>query len=710
MQDEYTENTDPRLDTAAMDEEELLEIVRGKLSDAKDFTDNWLSPDRAKATEYYLSREFGDEEEGRSQYVDSTLRDTVLSIMPSLLKIFFSSERVVNFIPRQPNDVPFAEQATEYCRWLFTQKNNGFLTLRQVFLDALIRGNGFLKCYYENEKDIQSVKYTGLDDMTLAALMNDPEVEITNVDSTPTGQMEGVPMEQVPMTHDVTIVRRTEGGSIKIEAIPPEELLMNRRNKGFDDKSLHFICHRREMTLGELASMGYDIDELKDYASAEHYLDYNEEYYTRRPESQYQEDSPRTEEAGKLIMYYEIYTRIDYDGDGHQEWRRICLAGEEGESILMNEPCNGHPFINFCPFQEAHDFTGMSMWHMLRDIQRVKSNVLRSMLDSLSLSVHPRMAFVDGQVSVSDLMNNQVGSLIRMRAPNAVQPLSVPYTGQQAQPMLDYFDAIREERTGVTKAAAGLDPETLQSSTRVGVQNTISQAHEKIGMIARMIAEGGMKQLFKLLLRLVVEHQDKDMMIRLRDQWVPMQPQSWDVTMDVEVNVGLGAQDQSSQLQTLNAIAAKQEGILQLVGPENPLVNVKQLYNTYSKMVELAGYKNVGEFFKDPALEPPKPPAPPEPSPEQLLAQVQMQEIQARMAIEKAKLELDENKAQVDAALKQADMETDAALRMAELKAKYHTTIDSAELRGIIDTQREVIRQQGLLEQARINKSGEEDE
>jgi len=691
-----------------MEEDELLEIVRGKLSDAKDFTDHWLSPDRAKATEYYLSREFGDEEDGRSQYVDSTLRDTVLSIMPSLLKIFFSSERVVQFIPRQPNDVPFAEQATEYCRWLFSQKNNGFLILRQVFLDALIRGNGFLKVYYTKEEDVQTTQYTGLDDMTLAALMNDSDVEISAVDSKPIGDMpEGVEMEQVPMTHDVSVVRRTKGGSIKIDAIPPEELLMNRRNKGFNDPSLHFICHRREMTLGELQSMGYDTTDLEEIASSEHHLDYNEEYYTRRPESQYQEDAPRTEMAGRLIMYYEIYTKIDYDGDGHQEWRRICLAGDEGAKILMNQPCNGHPFVNFCPFQEPHDFTGMSMWHMLRDIQRVKSNVLRSMLDSLSLSVHPRMAFVDGQVSVSDLMNNQVGSLIRMRAPNAVQPLTVPYTGQQAQPMLDYFDSIREERTGVTKAAAGLDPETLQSSTRVGVQNTISMAQEKIGMIARCIAEGGMKDLFKLLLRLVVENQDQEQMIRLRDQWVPMQPQSWDVMMDVEVNVGLGAMDQSSQLQTLNAIAEKQEGILQLVGPENPLVNVQQLYTTYSKMVEMAGYRDVSQFFKDPSLEPPKPPKPPDPSPEELLAQVQMQEIQARMQIEQAKLALDENKSQVDAALRQADMETDAALRMAELKAKYHQSIDTTELRGIIETQRELIRQQGLLQQARINKSGD---
>ena len=225
-------------------------------------------------------------------------------------------------------------------------------------------------------------------------------------------------------------------------------------------------------------------------------------------------------------------------------------------------------------------------------------------------------------------------------------------------------------------------------------------------MIARCIAEGGMKDLFSMLLKLVVEHQDKETVIRLRDNWVPMQPQSWDSMMDVEVNVGLGAMDQTSQLQTLQAIASKQEQILQLVGPDNPLVSIQQLYNTYGKMAELSGYKDISQFFKDPSLEPPKPPKPPDPSPEELLAQVQREEIQARMQTEAAKLQLEENKAQTDAALKQAEMETDAALRMSELKAKYHQSIDTAELRGMLETQRELIRQQGLLESTRINVRG----
>ena len=689
-----------------MPEDEFLGIVKSKLTDSRDFVDQWLSPDRAKAHEYYLSREFGDEETGRSQYVDSTLRDTVNSILPSLLKIFFSSERVVEFLPKHPEDVPFAEQATEYCRWLFSQKNPGYMILHSAFKDALIKGNAFLKVYHLEVEDVTTHQYTGLDDDTVASLMTDPDIEISAIDSRPIEVVGAdVPMEELPMIHDLSIQKRTREGQIKVENLPPEEFLFNRRNKGLNDPTTDFVCHRRIMTLSELQSMGYDTEGLEEYAGDGFYFDTQEEFVSRRPETQSDKESGQIETAGKRVLYHEIYAKIDFNQDGHQEWRRICLIGEEGDHLLMNEPCDGHPFIALTPFPEPHDPLGsLSMWHMLRDIQRVKSSILRSMLDSLSLSVHPRISFVDGEVSVSDLMNNSVGALVRMRTPGSIQPLNVPYVGQAAEGVLRYFDSVREERTGITKAAAGLDPEVLQSATRQAVNNTITQSQEKIGLIARTLAETGIKDLFRTLLKLVVTHQDQPTVLRLRNNWVPMQPQSWDTSMDVQVNVGLGAGDEAFKLSMLQAISAKQEQILQTVGPDNPLVDVGQLYNTYAKMAEIAGYKDPSQFFKDPRLEPPKPPAPPEPSPEELLADVQRQQIQAQMQIEASKLALATDKAHTDAGLKQSELETDAALKMAELKAKYHTSIDTTELRGMLDTQRELVRQQGLLESARINK------
>jgi hypothetical protein len=101
-------------------------------------------------------------------------------------------------------------------------------------------------------------------------------------------------------------------------------------------------------------------------------------------------------------------------------------------------------------------------------------------LDSLSQSINPRTAIVEGQCNIDDVLNNEVGAVIRMRAPGMVQPFNVPFVGQQAFPMLDYLDDVKQNRTGISKAAAGLDADALQSTTKAAVTATVNAAHQHI--------------------------------------------------------------------------------------------------------------------------------------------------------------------------------------------------------------------------------------
>ena len=337
---------------------------------------------------------------------------------------------------------------------------------------------------------------------------------------------------------------------------------------------------------------------------------------------------------------------------------------------------------------------------------------MRGMLDSLSLSIFPRMSFIDGQVSVSDLMNVECGALVRMRSEGAVKPLTVPYLGAQGESLLNYFSEVTENRTGISKASLGLDPSSLMSSSPIAVSGTLSAAQLKIEYIARNFAETALKPLYQGILKLIVQHQDRETMIRLRNEWIPMNPAAWDTGYDVMINVALGGGDENLRMQALQIIAAKQEEIIKLVGPDNPLVNVQQYSNTLRKMTELSGFKNSEEFFKDPSKEPPRQPEPEKPSQEEM--QMQMMQMQVELAkgqleLDQMRLQLDEEKAQTDAALKSVEIETDAQLKLQELGAKYNQSIDTTQLRGMIETNRELIRQQGLLEAAKINKRGERD-
>jgi hypothetical protein len=355
----------------------------------------------------------------------------------------------------------------------------------------------------------------------------------------------------------------------------------------------------------------------------------------------------------------------------------------------MNEPCSHRPFALFCPDPEPHALIGLSIFDMTADLQRIKSAVMRNMLDSLALSIHPRVGVVEGQVNMDDVLNTEVGGVIRQRAPGMVQPFSVPFVGQAAFPMLGYLDEVRETRTGMSKAAMGLDANALQSTTRAAVAATVSAAQQHLELIARIFAETGMRALFKGILKLVVENQDRPRVVRLRNQWVPIDPRGWQAEMDVEINVALGGGTEEQKVATLTAIAQKQEQILQLLGPQNPLVTPVQYYNTLAKLVETSGFKNAGDFFSNPALAPePPPPPPPPPDPAQILAQVETQKIQADIQNKAAALELDRQKMLLADDRERDKTEAQLMLQAYETQLKYGVQVDMQQINAMMKAPR----------------------
>jgi hypothetical protein len=269
-----------------------------------------------------------------------------------------------------------------------------------------------------------------------------------------------------------------------------------------------------------------------------------------------------------------------------------------------------------------------------------------------------------------------------------VQPFSVPFVGQAAFPMLGYLDEVRETRTGMSKAAMGLDANALQSTTRAAVAATVSAAQQHLELIARIFAETGMRALFKGILKLVVENQDRPRVVRLRNQWVPIDPRGWQAEMDVEINVALGGGTEEQKVATLTAIAQKQEQILQTLGPQNPLVTPVQYYNTLTKLVETSGFKNAADFFTNPALVQQPPPPPPPPDPAQILAQVETQKIQADIQNKAAALELDRQKMLLADDRERDKTEAQLMLQAYETQLKYGVQVDMQQINSMMKAPR----------------------
>jgi hypothetical protein len=693
-----------------MSEEELQGVVSSEIVDAINYIDEDIAPIRARATEYYLGEPFGNEEEGRSQVISMDVRDTIQGMLPSLMRTFFGPEKIVEFVPNGPEDVAMAEQATDYVDFVFKRDNHGFKILHTLIKDALVRKVGIAKFWWDESVKVKAMSFTMLDEQSMMLLTSDPDIEIAAVREYPTPGMEpqlvmdpttGQPvMMPVPMMYDVDIKRRIRSGKVKIEALPPEEFLIDRRAKSIDDAT--YVAHRCMKTVSELVAMGYDYDMVVSNSGDNYEFDTNEEYQARNPYAIVR-GAVNADPATRHVLYIESYIKVDFDGDGIAELRKICSIGNS-HKIINNEMIDYRPFADFTPDPEPHTFFGMCPADVTMDIQLIKSNVTRGILDSLSQSINPRTAIVEGQANIEDVLNNEVGAVIRMRAPGMVQPFNIPFVGQQAFPMLDYLDDVKQNRTGISKAAAGLDADALQSTTKAAVSATVNAAHQHIEIIARIFAETGLRRLFTGVLKLVVEHQDRPRMVRLRNQFIEMDPRSWDVSMDVVVNVGVGDGTMEERVALLGNVAAKQEQILQTAGPNNPIVSIPQYTNTLVKMLELAGIKDTQSYFTRLPADFQMPEQEDKPSPEEMLAEVQRQSILADIEKKAAELELDRERMIRTDDRERDRIELDGLLRKYDMELKYNTQIQSAEINAALNKDREVIRQEGALIQAVANQ------
>ena len=674
-----------------MDEEEFQGYVARMLEDSIQYCDE-LSTDRVTASKYYSGHLPEQEDEGRSGATSYDTRDTINAILPALMRVFFGANKIMQFSPKGPEDVAQSEQITDYINNLILEKQpNFFTTMMAVFKDALIRRTGVLKFWHEESEKVTSSRFSGLDEQQAQILAGDDDVE--SVEMEPSGQTaEGIPL------FNVTLTRRVKEGNIKIEALPPEEFLISRTAKSVQTADI--VAHRSYKTISDLVALGYDRDEVEEHAGIEESFSNNEEYYNRHADSATRHQG-NLEPASRKVLYCESYVKIDKNNDNFSELLRVCTIGN-AHNVVNTMPCDQIPFVCLTPDPTPHSWDGASITDIVADIQRIKSAILRNVMDSLVMAVNPRMMVQEGAVNMKDVLNTEVGAIIRAKNPTAVTQLSMPFVGQAALPILGMLDELKASRTGITKVSQGLDVENLTSTAKVGIDAGVKAAQAHIELIARIFAETGLKPLYKGVLKLVCQHQDREKMVRLRNQWVPIDPRSWDADMDLTVDIPLGGGNDAEKMGFLENIMKVQDALLQRLGPENPIVNLRQHYQTLSKIVQLAGFQDPSMFFTDPAQYQPPPPQPKEPSPEEEYIKIQGQKVQADAQNDMGKLELEREKMLRLDDREKDRIESQAQLSLMEMEAKYNTTMDGAKIKASMERDREQMKQNAAMLQAQL--------
>ena len=626
-------------------EENIVSRIDGEIAEALGFDDE-ISQQRAKAMRYYYGEPFGNEVDGRSQYVDSTVQDSVEWIKPSLMRVFASGDELVQFEPNGPNEVDAAKQATDYVNYVLQRQNNGWEVLYSWFTDALLQKNGIIKVWWdEYEEDVRE-EYHNLNDMELEALVTNADVEVVEHSLSASAMIS--PGEGY---HDIVIKRSMAGGSIKVENVPPEEFLINREAKDIQDA--RFICHRVRKTLSELRVMYPDIDE-EELRGA----DGGNVTWDMERESRYSFDhtsmgsNAAPEESMKEYYLHESFLTTDYDNDGIAELRKVCTVGS---TVLSNEEVDSIPFISITPIKIPHKFFGLSIADLVMPIQNIKSTLMRNLLDNMYNQNFGRYAVLEGQANLDDLLTARPGGIVRVKSPQAVTPLATPTLEPYTFQMLEYLDEVRESRAGVSRTSQGMNDQALTSHTTATAVNAVmTAAQSRVELVARQFAETGVKDLMLRIYELLVKNMDREKVIKLRGEWVPIDPTSWADSMDATVSVALGHGNKDQQINQLSnlvqmASQAKANG--------SPMVSEENIYNLSASLIRSMGYQQVDDFLTPPDKQEQKTDEMQAATVEAIKVDTQVK--QGELKVKQDKVELDRQEAKMDQKFKMAELATE---------------------------------------------------
>jgi len=630
-------------------EEDIVTRIRGEITDSLGYSDT-ISKQREMAMDYYYALPFGNEVEGRSQYVDSTVQDTIEWIKPSLMRVFASGDDMVKFSPVGPEDVAMAKQATDYVNYVFTKDNNGWEILYSWFTDALMQKNGIVKVWWNEYEESSREEYRNLEEMELQVLVSNDDVEV----------IEHTEFEDE--THDIVVKRNAYNGRIKIENVPPDEFLISREAKTIQDA--RFVCHRVPKTLSDLREMYPDKNlDPEDLSSG----GFSEDEYSMERLSRYEFDKSANywgnewgtgtdDDSLQVYWLHESFLRVDHDGDGIAELRKFCTVGDV---VLDNTEIDSIPFVSITPIKIPHKFFGLSVSDLVMDLQLIKSTLMRNLMDNMYNQNFGRYAVLEGQANLDDLLTQRPGGVVRVKSPNAITPLATPSLEPYSFQMLEYLDGVRESRAGVSKMSQGLNENALTSHTTATAVNAVMTASQsRVELIARNFAETGVKELMRRIYELLLKNQDKERTVMIRNEWIPVRPDAWNDKADCTVSVALGSGNKDQQLAHLSAM-------LQFAGEAMkgglPIVNAQNMYNIGAAMVKNMGFQNVDDFLTDPSRMPPQQEGP---DPKQQMAAMELQLKQKELEIKAADIQVKQMKIQQVAA---ADA-VDAELKMQELQ------------------------------------------
>lgn len=619
---------------------------------------------------------------GRSSATTSDVADAIETVLPDLIEIFTGSDDVATFSPNGPDDEEAATQETDYINHVFYQENPGFLNIYTMIKDALQEKTGILKVYGTEVADPdEEFENRPLDEFLVAYQEYGPErVELDT---------EGVFDEVGAIILDefglpvVPFVDFTIKGEKHFKAcvctVPPEDFAVSQDTVELYDSP--YCAHRTRLRAYELIRRGIPrsvVDQLPTYGFVQ----------TTVKMARDTSDTLTAEQVGSPGDH-RIVEVVEHYLDTHKGRIRMVTDGSCAIVVEKPEYHERVPFAAICPFPVAHQFYGQSLADKLIEIQKIKTTLLRMLLDSGYFALNQRN-YINmknaSQWTMTDLMRNEPNVPVRGNGPasETIMPLTSGGLNFPALEMMETVSVMGELRSGVMRNTQGLNPETLHE-TASGAMALMAAGQRRVRLVARIFAETGIKDVFLILHNLIRENVEGQVKARLRGKWVELAPTEWQVRKDMTIEIGVGAGNQDAMMMTQGL--EFMQGVIQMQGGiQGPFVTQENVYAFGKRFLETGlKFQSADPYWSDPATQEPKPP---QPDPEAM-------KLQAEQQMQQQKLEFEKEKA---AASMEVDrMKAEANLELERMKAEANMMLEQERSAANLEFEREKATQEMLL-------------
>jgi hypothetical protein len=642
-----------------LEQDNIQAIVKNAIFDAREFIDEDIAPWREQADAYYRGKTAVQQVPGRSKIVVTRVRDAVKSVLPSLARVFTQSDTIAEFTSEVEADETICMQQTLFVNQVF-HKFGGYQALIQACTDALKARVGIIKV---------SLERTPVAVHTFEDLVTPEQLQMLQTDETQMITEQTPPMpapDGQGEVYGVVLTKQSFRNKWHLDPVPPESFFISRNATRLEDARVVGTAINMEVWEA-IQTLGLTLEDLAD---ADRDPDLDTEAHLRTgvdPEG----DVDNADAFSREVLVCEAWIRLDADGDGIPELRHLITVGT-GYRIVIDEPANFIPLAVFKAELQPHRFFPICLAEDLMQDQDAQTALLRSIIDNTGLVNNPRTAAVEEAVNLQDLINGEIGSIVRTKAPGMIEELTTPFVAGQTLPVLQYLEAVAEARSGVTKLSQGLSGDVLQSTPKEAAGAMVQGSDARIEMMARNLAETGVTDLFLCILRTAMYEMRGPQSVRTMTGFEEVRPDLWHDQVTINVNVGLGNGRVGEKAMALTEVAQVQQQIIGMLGLDNPIAGWEQLRKSISDKLKLAGIRNVADYL----------PLVPEQMLQQITAQMRQMQAQASQQPDPSAglVQAEQIKAQAQMQIKSAEIQQRGAIEQAKLETQLATDMVKARM------------------------------